>query len=39
LREEFVAAVTDRYIAKHPPDDDGRVHVRMVRLEIDAIRT
>jgi len=39
LREEFVAAVTGRYIAKHPPDDDGRVHVRMVRLEIDAIRT
>ena len=38
LREEFVAAVTDRYIAKHPPAADGRVHVRMIRLEIDAIR-
>ena len=37
-REDFIAAVTDRYLAKHPPDDAGRVHVRMVRLEIDAIR-
>ena len=38
-REEFIATVTDRYVAKHPPDDDGRVHVRMVRLEIDAVKT
>jgi SAM-dependent methyltransferase len=38
LREEFIAAVTDRYVAKHPPDDAGRIHVRMVRLEIDAVR-
>jgi trans-aconitate methyltransferase len=39
LREEFIAAVKDRYVAKHPPDTDGRVHVRMVRLEIDAVKT
>ena len=38
LREEFIAAVTQRYLAKHPPDADGSVHVRMVRLEIDAIK-
>ena len=38
LREEFIAAVTDRYVAKHPPDDAGRIHVRMVRLEIDAVK-
>jgi len=38
LREAFIAAVTDRYVAKHPPDADGKVHVRMVRLEIDAVR-
>lgn len=37
-REEFIAAVTRRYVAKHPPDADGRVHVRMVRLEIDAVK-
>ena len=36
LREEFIAAVTGRYAAKRPPDADGNVHVRMVRLEIDA---
>ncbi|MFO1487103.1 MAG: methyltransferase domain-containing protein [Verrucomicrobiota bacterium] len=36
LREEFIAAVTRRYVAKHPPDADGLIHVRMVRLEIEA---
>ena len=38
LREEFIAAVTKRYVAKHPPDAENKVHVRMVRLEIDATR-
>ncbi|HTY87320.1 MAG TPA: methyltransferase domain-containing protein [Candidatus Acidoferrum sp.] len=38
LREEFIAAVADRYLARHPPDAAGHVHVRMVRLEIDAIK-
>jgi trans-aconitate 2-methyltransferase len=38
LREEFIAGVVARYLAKHPPDAEGRVYVRMVRLEIDAIR-
>ncbi len=38
LREEFITAVADHYVAKHPPDKDGRVHVRMVRLEIDAVK-
>ncbi len=38
LREEFIAAVTARYLAKHPPDKSGQVLVRMVRLEIDAIK-
>jgi trans-aconitate methyltransferase len=37
-REEFIAAVAERYLAKHPPDRSGRVTVRMVRLEIDAAR-
>lgn len=37
-REEFIAAVTDRYLAKHPLDSKGLVHVRMVRLEIDAVK-
>jgi trans-aconitate 2-methyltransferase len=38
LREEFIAAVTQRYVAKHPLDGAGEVHVRMVRLEIDAVK-
>jgi trans-aconitate 2-methyltransferase len=38
LREEFIEAVTQRYVAKHPPDTDGKVHVKMVRLEIDAVK-
>ena len=37
--EEFIAGIVERYVATHPPDDAGRVHVRMVRLEIDAVKT
>jgi trans-aconitate methyltransferase len=37
-RADFIAAVTRRYLAKHPPDAEGNVHVRMVRLEIDAVK-
>jgi trans-aconitate methyltransferase len=36
LREQFIQAVTKRYVSKHPPDADGQIHVRMVRLEIEA---
>jgi trans-aconitate methyltransferase len=38
VREEFITSVTQRYVAKHPPDADGKVHVKMIRLEIDAIK-
>lgn len=38
LREEFITAVTARYVAKHPPDAEGKVHVKMVRLEIEAVK-
>ncbi len=38
LREEFIAAVTRRYVAKHPADAENKVHVKMVRLEINAIK-
>jgi len=27
-----------RYLAKHAPDAENKVHVRMVRLEIDAVK-
>lgn len=38
LREEFIGGVVARYVARHPLDSAGRVHVRMVRLEIDAVK-
>jgi trans-aconitate 2-methyltransferase len=38
LRGDFISSVVDRYLSKHAPDSTGRVHVRMVRLEIDAER-
>lgn len=38
-RNEFVNQVIERYLAKHPPDAAGGIHVRMVRLEIDAVKT
>ena len=38
LRKEFIAAVTARYLAKHPADAVGQVYIRMVRLEIDAVK-
>ena len=37
-RGEFITAVAERYAATHPPDPQGRLHVRMVRLEIDAAK-
>jgi trans-aconitate 2-methyltransferase len=39
VREDFIAAVTRRYVARHPPDADNNVHVKMVRLEIDATKS
>jgi trans-aconitate methyltransferase len=38
LRDDFIAAVTRRYVAKHPLDAAGKIHVRMVRLEIEAVK-
>jgi trans-aconitate methyltransferase len=37
-REEFIARVVERYLATHPPEAAGRIYVRMVRLEIEAVR-
>lgn len=37
-REAFVAAVTERFLAAHPPDAAGGVRVGMIRLEIDATK-
>jgi trans-aconitate methyltransferase len=35
-REEFLEEVTERYLADHPLDSVGVVHVRMIRLQVVA---
>jgi len=35
-REHFVEAVAERYLAGHPPDPAGRIHIAMVRLQVEA---
>jgi trans-aconitate methyltransferase len=35
-KEEFWDNVVERYLLGHPIDQEGRTHVRMVRLEIEA---
>lgn len=37
-RDEFIAAVIQQYLMTNPPDAAGAVHVRMMRLELDAVR-
>jgi trans-aconitate methyltransferase len=36
LRCDFISEIVDRYLSEHPLDDEGRVHVGMVRLEVVA---
>jgi trans-aconitate 2-methyltransferase len=36
LRIDFICEAVDRYIRLHPIDDEGNVHVGMVRLEVEA---
>lgn len=38
LCESFITDVVQEYIAKHPLDDKGLVHVPMVRLEVEAVK-
>jgi len=37
-RDAFIAAAAERYAVTHPPGAHGRFLVRMVRLEIDALK-
>jgi trans-aconitate 2-methyltransferase len=37
-REAFIREAAARYVDGHPPDAQGDVGVRMVRLEVDAVR-
>ncbi len=36
LREKFIEELVDKYVEKRPLDNDGFVHVAMVRLEVEA---
>ena len=38
LREQFIEDLVSTYLASHPADKDGRTHVRMVRLEVEALK-
>ena len=37
-RDAFISDIVERYTARNPADESARVTVRMVRLEIDAVR-
>lgn len=37
-REPFVSTIVDCYLAAHPLDSAGNAHVRMVRLEVEALK-
>jgi len=38
LREEFIFDVVEEYIKKFPVDENGKIHVSMVRLEVEALK-
>jgi len=38
FREEFVNLIVEKYIENNPLDNKGRVHVNMVRLEVEAVK-
>jgi hypothetical protein len=37
-RQDFVEEVARRYLERFPLDAEGRSHVRMMRLEVEACR-
>jgi len=37
-REEFIRIVVKKFIEKFPPDENGKVHAKMVRLEAEAVK-
>jgi trans-aconitate methyltransferase len=38
LRAAFIDEIVSRYVQDHPLDGQGDVHLRMVRLEVEAAR-
>jgi trans-aconitate 2-methyltransferase len=37
-REEFITRLIDKYIEKYPLDREGKIHINMMRLEVEAIK-
>jgi trans-aconitate 2-methyltransferase len=35
-RDKFIEAISTRYIERIPVDSNGKVHVAMVRIEVEA---
>jgi trans-aconitate 2-methyltransferase len=38
-QEVFINDLVDNYIKKYPPDKNGKIHVQMIRLEVEAAKT
>ena len=38
MKEDFIEAVLGAYLLRHPADEEGLVHVDMVRLEVEAVK-
>lgn len=38
LREEFISEIAEEYIRQYPIDKNGKLHVAMVRLEVEAVK-
>jgi trans-aconitate 2-methyltransferase len=36
MQPAFIGDLVERYLSRHPADDDGTIHVAMVRLEVEA---
>lgn len=34
-RDEFIGEIVERYIENYPPDNEGFIHVQMIRLEVE----
>jgi len=38
LRDSFISEIADRYVAAYPLDETGAVHIKMMRLEVQATK-
>jgi trans-aconitate methyltransferase len=38
-REQFIYEAAKLYVQHYPPDEEGKIHIRMVRLEVEAIKS